>query len=291
MKSAHKGMGVKEADFNALVEDLTKSLDKFKVGEKEKGELLGALGGMKNDIVEGNSGSLYDRLGGKDAITAVVEDFVGNVAADKRINSFFAKTDIPNLKKQLVDQICEATGGPCSYTGKDMKTAHRGMNVSEADFNALVEDLVKSLDKFKVGEKEKGELLGALAAMKGDIVAGGGKILFDRLGGKDAIVAVVDDFVANVAADTRINKFFAKTDIPNLKKQLVDQICAATGGPCEYKGKDMKTAHKGMGVTEADFNALVEDLVKTLDKFKVGETEKGELLGALGGMKGDIVGQ
>src|SRR5262245_15068036 len=92
--------------------------------------------------------SLYDRLGGKDAITAVVEDFVGNVAADTRINSFFAKTDIPNLKKMLVDQICQATGGPCKYTGKDMKTAHKGMGVKEADFNALVEDLVKSLDKF-----------------------------------------------------------------------------------------------------------------------------------------------
>jgi len=114
--------------------------------------------------------SLYDRLGGKDAITAVVEDFVGNVAGDKRINAFFANADIPHLKQMLVDQICEATGGPCKYTGKDMKTSHNGMNIKEADFNALVEDLVKSLDKFKVGEKEKGELLTALGGMKGDIV-------------------------------------------------------------------------------------------------------------------------
>jgi hemoglobin len=114
--------------------------------------------------------SLYDRLGGKDAITAVVEDFVGNVAGDKRINAFFANADIPHLKQMLVDQICEATGGPCKYTGKDMKTSHNGMNVKDADFNALVEDLVKSLDKFKVPEKEKGELLGALSKMHDDIV-------------------------------------------------------------------------------------------------------------------------
>jgi hemoglobin len=114
--------------------------------------------------------SLYDRLGGKDAITAVVDDFVGNVAADKRINGFFAKTDVPRLKRNLVDQICQATGGPCTYTGKDMKTAHKGMGITDADFNALVEDLKKSLDKFKVPAKEQGELLGALASLKPQIV-------------------------------------------------------------------------------------------------------------------------
>src|SRR6202162_2179978 len=113
----------------------------------------------------------------------------------------------------------------------------------------------------------------------------------DRLGAKDAIVAVVDDFVGNVAADNRINRYFAKTDIPRLKRNLVDQICAGTGGPCTYTGRDMKTAHAGMGITDAQFNALVEDLVKTLDKFKVPEKEKGELLGILGPMKPSIVGQ
>jgi len=114
--------------------------------------------------------SLYDRLGGKDAITAVVDDFVANVAADKRINGFFAKADIPRLKRNLVDQICQATGGPCTYTGKDMKTAHKGMGITDADFNALVEDLQKSLNKFKVPDKEQGELLGALAPLKPQIV-------------------------------------------------------------------------------------------------------------------------
>jgi hemoglobin len=115
------------------------------------------------------------------------------------------------------------------------------------------------------------------------------KSLYDRLGGEKAIKAVVDEFVANVVADKRINKFFAKADGAKLKEQLVNQIGQATGGPQKYTGKDMKTAHKGMGIKEADFTALVEDLVKALDKFKVPKTEKDELLGALGGMKGDIV--
>ena len=113
--------------------------------------------------------------------------------------------------------------------------------------------------------------------------------LYQRLGGQPAIHAVVNDFIGNVAADTRINHFFAKTDIPHLKSMLEQQLCAATGGPCVYHGRDMKTTHSGMKVTEADFNDLVEDLVASLDKFKVPTPEKSELLGALGGMKNDIV--
>ena len=93
--------------------------------------------------------SLYERLGGKEAITAVVDDFVGRVAADKRINGFFAKANVPRLKMMLVDQICEATGGPCKYTGRDMKSTHQGMGITNADFDALVGDLVASLDKSK----------------------------------------------------------------------------------------------------------------------------------------------
>lgn len=114
--------------------------------------------------------SLYTRLGGKKAIVAVVDDFTARVAADSRINHFFAKTNIPSFKKHLVDQICQASGGPCKYTGKDMKAAHQGMGVSNGDFDALVEDLVATLDKFKVPEKEKSELLGMLAPMRSDIV-------------------------------------------------------------------------------------------------------------------------
>ncbi len=114
--------------------------------------------------------SLYDRLGGKPAIQAVVDDFIGNVAGDARINKRFAGANIPRLKTRLVDQICEASGGPCKYTGQSMKVAHVGMKITDADFNSLVEDLVKSLDKFKVGAQEKNDLLGALGGMKGDIV-------------------------------------------------------------------------------------------------------------------------
>jgi hemoglobin len=114
--------------------------------------------------------SLYDRLGGKFSISAVVDQFVANMAADTRINGRFAITDIRKLKGHFVDQICMATGGPCTYSGRDMKTTHSGMKISDGDIGALVEDLVKALDMFKVPAQEKGELLGLLEPMKEGIV-------------------------------------------------------------------------------------------------------------------------
>lgn len=115
------------------------------------------------------------------------------------------------------------------------------------------------------------------------------KSLYERLGGQAAISAVVDEFAGIVLKDDRINKKFGKSDANRLVTNLKAFVCKATGGPCSYGGRDMKTSHKGMGVTEGEFNALVEDLVKALDKFKVPDREKNELLGALGPLKGDIV--
>ena len=114
--------------------------------------------------------SLYQRLGGRGAITAVVGDFVGNVAKDNRINKFFANTDIPRLKRLLVQQICAGSGGPCQYEGRSMREAHRGLGVRNQDFDALVGDLVKSLNKFNVPPREQKELLGLLGPMRKDVV-------------------------------------------------------------------------------------------------------------------------
>ena len=115
------------------------------------------------------------------------------------------------------------------------------------------------------------------------------KSLYERLGGVEAIKAVINEFVARVAADDRVNKKFAKSDIDRVKLHLVEQVCAATGGPCQYTGLDMKKSHTNMGVTEGEFTALVEDLVGALDKFNVPAAEKDELLGILGPLKSQIV--
>jgi len=114
--------------------------------------------------------SLFERLGGTDAITAVVKDFRDRCGGDSRINSKFARTDMPRLTSMLIDQVSEATGGPAKYTGRDMKTAHAEMGVTTGEFNALVENLVATLNKFGVGKAEQDELLGILGPLKSDIV-------------------------------------------------------------------------------------------------------------------------
>ena len=114
--------------------------------------------------------SLYQRLGGQAALVAVVDDFVGRVAADERINDFFEGVDIPQLKTRLVEQICAGTGGSCVYTGGDMQTVHDEFSIESRHFNAMVEDLVASLNHFNVPPTEQNELLAILSAMKCDIV-------------------------------------------------------------------------------------------------------------------------
>lgn len=117
------------------------------------------------------------------------------------------------------------------------------------------------------------------------------KPLYDRLGGKEALNAVVAELWSVVAADARINSHFANTKPEIFAGQLVDFLCQASGGPCQYKGKDMLAAHTGMQLSEADFNALAEDTVVVLDKFKVPAQEKGEVMGMLGSLKGAVVGR
>ena len=114
--------------------------------------------------------SLYDRLGGKEAITAVVDALSANVAADARVNQRFANANIKRFKAQMVELLCEASGGPCKYKGMDMKTVHAGMKISEAEFMAVAENAAKTLDSFKVPAAEKAEVMNLLASMMGDIV-------------------------------------------------------------------------------------------------------------------------
>jgi hemoglobin len=114
--------------------------------------------------------TLYERLGGLDAIRAVADSFVARAAGDDRINAKFARTDVPHLKKNVVDQLCEATGGPCTYTGRDMREAHDAMQVTAGEFDAFIQDLEGVLDEFNVPQTEHQELLGLLLPMREEIV-------------------------------------------------------------------------------------------------------------------------
>lgn len=116
--------------------------------------------------------------------------------------------------------------------------------------------------------------------------------LYKRLGGYDAIAAVTDDFVGRLVNEPLIAPFFkghSQATLANIRQRVIEQVCAATGGPCLYTGRDMKTAHKGLGITEEQWNVSVRHFTATLEKFNVPAKEKSELLGIIGGLKADIV--
>jgi hemoglobin len=117
--------------------------------------------------------SLYARLGGYDAIAAVVDDFVGRLVSDKQFERFFVghSTDSKKrIRQHILDQLCAAAGGPCVYTGRTMKASHEGLGITEAEWDASAKHLSASLDKFKVPEREKKDLLDFVNTQKADIV-------------------------------------------------------------------------------------------------------------------------
>jgi hemoglobin len=141
--------------------------------------LVGCGGSEKKETVPPPGGggeampaekTLFERLGGMAGIEGVVDEFLKTVVADARINKRFAQTDAAALRQKVIDQVCQAAGGPCTYTGKTMAEAHAGMKITEEEFTAFVEDLTKAMDAKGVPEKEKSEILGVLGPMKSDIV-------------------------------------------------------------------------------------------------------------------------
>ena len=130
------------------------------------------------------------------------------------------------------------------------------------------------------------------AAAQSSPAPAAGPSLYQRLGGYDAIAAVTDDFIGRLATDPKLQRFFvgaSDNSKARIRQLVVDQLCAATGGPCVYLGRDMKTVHKGLNITEADWAAAQADFGASLDRFKVGAAERRDLAAALGTIKPDIV--
>lgn len=128
-------------------------------------------------LAQQKSENLYQRLGGYDGIAAVVDDLVARMGADPQLARFsagFSRDSRRRRRQLLVDQLCEATGGPCYYIGRDMKTVHQGLNISEAEWDAVVKHLAAALDKNHAGQKEKDAVLALVARSKADIVGAPG---------------------------------------------------------------------------------------------------------------------
>ncbi|MGN2252812.1 group 1 truncated hemoglobin [Frateuria sp. GZRe12] len=113
---------------------------------------------------------VFDEFGGKAGLTALIDDFMVNLMADPRTRPFFANVDRAHVKGELVDQFCVILDGPCTYTGKNMEQVHRGLDIRRSQFNALVEDLQKAMDKHGIPFRAQNKLLAKLAPMHREVV-------------------------------------------------------------------------------------------------------------------------
>ncbi|MCF8468661.1 MAG: group 1 truncated hemoglobin [Sneathiella sp.] len=116
------------------------------------------------------SASLYERLGGTEGIEKIVDVLVDNHINNPTIGKRFTKTDVAKAKRSAADFFIMGTGGPNNYTGEDMISVHKGMNISSSEFMAVLGDAMDALDKNNVGQREKEEVLFILYSMKNDVI-------------------------------------------------------------------------------------------------------------------------
>lgn len=259
--------------------------------------------------------TLWDRLGGEANVKRVIDDFVASAGPDPKVNFLrngTYKLDAAGaalLKRRLVEFVSAATGGPLEYKGKDMKTAHLGMGITDAEFNALAGHLKNALEKNGAKPDDVNAVLLAVGGTRKDIVEAKGEkpaepstpkpsgttTLWDKLGGQKNVAKVVDDLFASAGADPKVNFFRDKDfrptaeEVAALKKKVIEFFSAATGGPLKYNGKDMKTAHKGMKITDAEFDAFAGHLKAALEKNGAAPEDVKTVMDAVGGTRKDIV--
>jgi hemoglobin len=121
-------------------------------------------------VVHVNANTLFERLGGLDAIEVIVDEWLKNIVGDVRLNVYFANADRARLRRLLIEQLCELSGGPCAYAGRSMRVAHTGMRIKLSEFDAMLDALVAALEHYKVPEQETHELVTELRAMQVDVV-------------------------------------------------------------------------------------------------------------------------
>jgi truncated hemoglobin YjbI len=309
MKAVHKGMGITDAQFDASVADLKEALEKNGAKPADVKAVLAAVEGTRKDIVEKKSDgpketTLWDRLGGEKNVNKVVADFVGRAATNPKVDFFrggkVKDVDVPKLKKLLVEFISSASGGPLKYTGKSMKEVHKGMGITDAQFDASAADLKKALEDNGAKEPDIKAVLAAVEKTRKDIVEKKSEppketTLWDRLGGEANVKKVVDDFVAAASKNQKVDFFRSgkspldEQGVARLKKLLVEFVSKETGGPLKYTGKSMKEVHKGMGITDAQFDASVVDLKNALEKNGAKEPDIKAVLDAVEKTRKDIV--
>lgn len=259
---------------------------------------------------------LYERLGGVHKVAIMVDTFVTRLSMDKtvlmneRCAVALSKPNLPYMKFNMTSYFAQQWGGPQKYMGPDMVEWHRQAMITDAEWAAGDKIFRWVLDDMKVGmdeQKEVGEFFvwfrkemkKPSMGSKVELSMGAEGSLYQRLGGGGAIAAVVDEFVNRLAMDPTIggNKNVVKSltsgrvSDAGLKYLVTEQLIMAAGGPATYSGRDMAKSHKGLMITEAEWEAGAKILKSVLDDFKVPAKEQGEIFSVISGTKKDIVGR
>ena len=205
---------------------------------------------------------------------------VGMDAVRGLYTGFFGAAE--SLKLETIDGTYVAHGDVVQWSGR-VRVTEKMKGAAERTYNLRATDWRR-----KIG----GTWVYVYDSVSMEPAPAGSKSLYQRLGGYDAIAAVIDEFIKRMGTDPKMARFLgglSQDSAGRLRQHIVDQVCAAAGGPCVYTGRDMKTSHKGMGISEDDWNAAAGHLVASLDKFTVPEKEKNDLLAIVSSVKGDIV--
>ncbi len=251
--------------------------------------------------------SLYERIGGEDAVNAAVDVFYRKVLADDRINKFFEGVDMDKQAAKQKAFLTFAFGGPANYSGKDMRLGHahlveKGLN--DSHFDAVMENLGATLKELGVADDLIAEAAAIAESVRGDVLAGytdeekaamgKEKSLYERIGGEAAVNAAVDIFYRKVLADDRINKFFEGVDMDKQAAKQKAFLTFAFGGPANYSGKDMREGHAHLvakGLNDSHFDAVMEHLGATLKELGVADDLIAEAAAIAESVRNDVLGR
>ncbi|MBL8793543.1 MAG: group 1 truncated hemoglobin [Planctomycetia bacterium] len=261
----------------------------------------------------GKGNTLWDRLGGEANVKRIVSYFVDAGLADPKVHFTrngkykMSAEQVAAFKAKLVQLAGAALGGTERYSGKSMKESHRGMGITDAEFDALLLHLKVALVRNGItNQKDIATIMEAVAVTRADIVEpvavasapekmAAATTLWERLGGEVNVRRIVNDFIDTALADPQVNytrggkyKLTAE-QIADQKNKLVTLASAIGGGPYKYEGKSMKEAHRGMAITDAEFDALLGHLRAALSKHQVNKVDAFFILQAIGSRRQDIV--
>jgi hemoglobin len=358
MKIIHLGMGITDAEFDAMVAHLKFALLRYGVSAEDAQTILGFVETTRKDIVaqdiaapaEARAGprrhsmpaaappsqmagptvwgmiwsisswlgsipqgkpagaTLWERMGGEENVERIVDYFIDAAAADPKVNLSrggrfkLDRRQLAALKRHFVDLASAVGGGPRTYTGRRMKVIHKGMRITDAEFEQMLMHLGVALRRYGVSEEDAQTILKQVAGTRKDIVeargtrkAPGRITLWERMGGEKNVEKIVDDFLSAAVKDQRVNlsrndKFkLDARQLAELKRHFVDLASALGGGDRKYTGRTMKVIHKGMRITDAEFDALVGHLKEALQNNGVKEADVDVILKAVAGTRKDIV--